>query len=59
MRKDLEQDEPEKKDSGTRKKLYRSPRLVAYGDFRKVTLVKGTVGGDAPQHPKTKAVGGG
>jgi|tagenome__1003787_1003787.scaffolds.fasta_scaffold18885290_2 hypothetical protein len=59
MKKDQEQDELENKNLGIGKNPYRSPRLVEYGDFRKVTLVKGNVGGDAPQHPKTKAVGGG
>ena len=60
MTKDREHDDQEKNGGqGTRKKLYRSPRLVKYGDFRRITLVKGNVGGDAPAHPKTKAVGGG
>ena len=53
MRKEREQDDQDKNGDGKRKKLYRSPRLVRYGDFRRVTLVKGNVGGDAPQHPKT------
>jgi hypothetical protein len=59
MTKNREHDDQERDIQGTRKKAYRSPRLAKYGDFRRITLAKGNVGGDAPQHPKTKAVGGG
>ena len=40
-----------------RKKPYRSPRLVAYGDLRRLTtlVVKGSNKGDAPGAPATKS----
>jgi hypothetical protein len=36
------------------KKPYRAPRLVEYGDLRKITLAKGGNMGDDPTPPATK-----
>ncbi|MFQ5804456.1 MAG: lasso RiPP family leader peptide-containing protein [Candidatus Methylomirabilales bacterium] len=40
-----------------KKKTYRPPRLVAYGDFRTLTLAKGGGANDGGSKPKTKASG--
>ncbi len=40
-----------------KKKTYRPPRLVAYGDFRTLTRVKGGGANDGGVKPKTKASG--
>ncbi len=38
------------------KKPYRSPRLVVYGDLRRLTMTKGAANVDATGHPKSKLV---
>lgn len=39
------------------RKPYRSPRLVVYGDLRRLTMVKGGTKGDGGGKPATKASG--
>lgn len=38
-----------------KKKPYRPPRLVVYGDLRRLTMAKGGQKGDGGGNPKTKA----
>lgn len=37
---------------------YRPPRLVVYGDLRRLTMAKGGTKGDGTGKPATKASGG-
>lgn len=37
------------------KNSYHSPRLVVYGDLRRLTMAKGGTKGDGPGVPRTKA----
>lgn len=39
------------------KKPYRPPRLVVYGDVRRLTMVKGSTNSDGPGKPRTKLSG--
>lgn len=39
------------------KKPYRSPRLVVYGDIRRLTLTKGSTNADGAGKPRTKLGG--
>ena len=41
------------------KKTYRSPRLVVYGDLRRLTMAKGGTKGDGGGKPATRATGKG
>jgi hypothetical protein len=45
------------KNPNTKKKMYRSPRLVVYGDFRSLTQVKGGTSGDGTGKPRTRVSG--
>ncbi len=46
------------KPESQKRKHYRPPRLVAYGDFRSLTRIKGGGNADGQGKPKTKAGGG-
>jgi hypothetical protein len=43
----------------TTRKAYKAPKLKKYGDFRKLTLTKGTVNADAMGAAKTRGPIGG
>lgn len=42
---------------GPQKQDYATPRLVVYGDLRRLTLVKGGSRGDGPFKPRSRASG--
>lgn len=44
------------KTTNQKKKPYRSPRLVVYGDLRRLTMTKGGTNVDASGNPKSKTV---
>jgi hypothetical protein len=49
-----------KKLGGQKKQAYVSPKLVSYGDFRRVTLgIKGTIDKDSAGAPKRTRPSGG
>ncbi|MFQ5946351.1 MAG: lasso RiPP family leader peptide-containing protein [Anaerolineae bacterium] len=43
------------KTARTKKTTYRPPRLVVYGDLRRLTMAKGGTSGDGGGKPKTKS----
>jgi hypothetical protein len=43
----------------TTRKAYKAPKLKKYGDFRKLTLTKGTVNADGQGIAKTRGPNGG
>lgn len=45
--------------SSQARKLYRPPRLVVYGDLRRLTLAKPGTNNDGTGKPKTKSTGQG
>lgn len=55
QRRNRHQDDSPKSQTPFRKKPYRTPRLVAYGDLRDITMAKGGLKQDgAPTNPFTK-----
>jgi len=55
------QPEAKKSNAAGRKKTYSTPKLVSYGDFRRVTLsIKGSIDKDSGGSPiRTRVSGGG
>ena len=59
MKRDEQQDDRKRTPGFAEKKIYNAPRLISYGDFRRVTLAKGGITTDnvAP-FAKSKTAGG-